>query len=306
MLNLDKNIKITRKNFEFPLSIKAFTIDEATRVATYTYAGMDWALHERVMQYRTITMSGSFSSDSGSSYGWWTPSEWIIKLQKLNNNKPWLLTHSILWTYTCIIHDLKITHNWDNVEPTSDNYPIPNFDFEIEFWEHFHSNFNEDLEKFRPAILVRPPNDLYSVTLKYTTCEALYKAILDWLIAPWTDPIVNAEWLKYDIGLRTCAYGKRITNPNWENTWYTFDAHGNIVANPPKATTTAGETTNWNIINNQSLYKVLPWETAVIVAKKLRCTVEALMAANKNRDVTNLNLLHPWKYYCTRWNLHAW
>ena len=41
MLNLDRNIKVTRKGFEFPLSIKTFSIDETARVATYTYAGMD-------------------------------------------------------------------------------------------------------------------------------------------------------------------------------------------------------------------------------------------------------------------------
>ena len=286
MLNLDRNIKITRKGFEFPLSIKAFVIDETSRVATYTYAGIDGALHERVMQYRVINLSWTFSSDSGTSYGGLTPSNWISNLQRLNDNQPWLLTHSLLWNYTCIIHDLKITHNWENTEPSAGNDPVPNFDFEIEFREHTHSNFNQDLDAFRPAISVRPPSDLYNKSLKYTTCDQLYDAIIDGLILPWTDPIINAEWQLYDINMRTCAYNRWIANPNWENSGTHFDKKGNIVANKPKTTTTATPTGN-NVVasTNLRLYVVQSWDTAVSVAKLFKVTVEDLMKANSGRNV---------------------
>ena len=282
MLNLDRNIKITWKDFEFPLSIKTFVIDESARVATYTYAGMDGALHERVMQYRVISMSGTFSSYSWESYGWLSPNDWISQLQRLNDNRAGILSHPIFWNYMCIIHDLKITHNWEDTEPDSNNKPIPNFDFEIEFWEHTHSWNNIDLNKFYPAIATKPPSDLYKTTLKYTTCDQMYSAIIDWVILPWEDPILNYERLQYDIGIRSCAYDRRVANPNGENNWTSFDKKGNIKANT-KSKVSAGKWT--------ALYTVRPDDTTMLIAVANGITPADLFEANRGRDVRD------WYYY---------
>jgi len=294
MLKTDKQMTIKWRDFKFPLSVTEFSIDETSRVATYTYAGMNWALHERVMQYRIITMTGSFYEYSWKDFDWLTATEYIKKLQKSNDNSPWLLIHPVFGTYNCIIHSLKLIHSWETTESDEINNPVPWYSYTIEFWEMQHSSYNDDMDKFFPAFSVKPPNDMYTVSLKYHTCDELYKAIIDWLIAPWLDPIVNAEWLKYDYGIRLCAYNRYLANPNGENNWTTFDKHWNIVANTSSTqTTNTSNTTTPTSTANVKLYTVKVWDTPTSIAKKYWITVDSLYRANKWRNVRTYDLKVP-------------
>jgi hypothetical protein len=293
MLNTDKQMTVKRRDFEFPLSVTEFSIDETARVATYTYAGMDGALHERVMQYRIITMSGMLSEFSWTDFDQKTPEQYVHELQKTNDNKAGLLYHPTFWTYSCIIKSMKLNHRWDDTEADLVNNVLPGYSFDIEFWEMAHSNSNNNMDKFYPAISVRPPADLYKNNLRYHTCTELYQAILDGLILPWLDPITNAEWLKYDYTLRKCAYDRYVANPNGENYGTVFDSKWNIKAATSSTPKTSNSSTQTN--SNQKTYTVKVWDTATSIAKKFWIKVNDLFNMNKGRKVRtspfNLDLL---------------
>jgi len=257
MLNQNNQLNIIRKWFEFPLSIKSFSIDENAKTATYEYAWMNWALHERVLNYRTMNMSWTFATESWVYADNLTPEQYIKKLFSLNDNKPWLLVHPLLWTFMCIIHSLKVKQAWDEVEWDSNNDPIPNFSFDIEFREFGFSGWNKDLDKLYPAIAVRPVSDYYTKKLKYPTCDLLYQALVDWYIVAWNDPIINAEWLLYDTWIRACALWKYTAAPIWTNNKITLK-------NTKKKT-----------------YKIKPWESLADICKKYNTTLEQVAEENK-------------------------
>ena len=207
-----------------------------------------------------------------------------------------MLSHPVFWTYTCIINSLKINHRGDETEPDLANNVLPWYSFEIEFWEHKHSNTNNDMNKFFPSIAIRPPSDLYAYNLKYRTCDELYQAIIDWNILPWLDPIVNAEWLKYDyVTMRKCAYDRYLANPNGENSGTTFDSKGNIKAKTSTWTTT---TNSNNLTNNGSkILTVKVGQTVSDIAKLYATTTIALYTANKGRKVRT----RDYKYINSKW-----
>ena len=289
MLNTDPQMTIKRKDFAFPLAITSFEIDETAKVATYEFAGMDGALHERVLQYRVIHVSGVFSQASQDIFDIgipMTPNQYIIALQRTNDNKPWILSHPILWSYNCIINSLKISEKGDNVEPDANNFPLASYDFEIEFWEHTSSMFNNTLNTFYPAIDVRPPSDLYNTTLKYRNCDELYWAIIDNLIVPWLDPIINAEWLLYDQSTRNCAYARRLENPTGENSGIWFDSKWNITHPKTKKSKTSTKV-SWTTWYSEStnMYTVQSGDTYVGIGKKFNMPPEQIYQANVYRSV---------------------
>jgi len=282
MLNTNNQLTIKRKGFTFPLSIKSFTIDETAKVATYEYAGMNGALHERVLNYRTINVSGLFDSYSGTK----SPEYYIKQLQKLNDNKPWILFHPTFGTFIAILHSLRVWQSGDEVEADDENNVIPVYTFDMEFWEFSYSGRSKDLDKLYPAISVRPSNDKYTTELKYHNCDELYQALVDGLISAGTDPILNAEWLLYDFAMRSCAYQRWLANPN-------------------------GETSTTEITNdNQKNYIVKAWDYWLMIARKFNVPFDALRNANQGRKVRETDWtvawIFQWMYRKTPHWLRPW
>ena len=85
------------------------------------------------------------------------------------------------------------------------------------FYEHLDpssATISDELSRLFPAVQPRPFNDNYHTTLLYTTTNQLYNALVAGKISAGTDPIRNAEWLRYPYDMRLAAYNQYIAYPN--------------------------------------------------------------------------------------------
>lgn len=266
------------------MSIKSFSISENAKVATYEYAWRNGAEHERVLNYRIFSISGIFSKDSGSK----TPAYYANVLRLSNTNRPGLLVHPSFGSFKCIMHSLKITEDGSENEAYVDEFGkqeiVPNFQFEIEFWEHTDpsvATLTSDLAKLFPTINPKPLNDDYSTTLKYKTVNELYLALVDGKIISGTDPIRNAEWLLYDYTFRLEAWTL------WQ-------------ANPTGTSATNTITSSW-----QQTYIVQAGDTGMKIASKFKVSFTSLYQANKGKDVRKTPRGKEWKQWKSAGTLYS-
>lgn len=265
MFQREAPVTIKRKWFTFPVSIQDFSMTEDAKVATYEYALRDGAEHERVLAYRKFTISWIFTSDSGNNSSAW----YAQKFRQLNDNKPGVFFHPVFGSYTCILAALRISENGEENESLGSNNNTWDiighiYKFDAEFWETTdpqQAKQNSKISRLYPAATVRPPSNFYKTTLKYTTCDQLYRAIVNGNIAPWTNPVTNAEWLQYPLSLRQCAYGKRLANPTGANSTSSVSS------------------------SNQRMYTVIAWDRWIKIAKKFNIPFTDLFNANKDRNV---------------------
>lgn len=266
------NEVVTWKGFTFPLSIKSFSMKEDTKVATYEYANRNGAEHERVLAYRTVSLSGTFTTDSGEKL----PSVYVNTLRGLNDNKPGLLTHPVFWSIHCIVKSMEFNETGEELEASvssttggTNHKAVPNFDFSIEFWEHTPptaASVQSNLQKLFPAMDSKPANDNYETKLKYKTVGMLYKALVEWKISAGLDPIRNAEWLYYDYTFRKTAYDMYLADPTWKQLVTT--------SNTTISTATA-----------QNSYTIVSWDTAMKIANKFKVNLQDLFTKNSGVKV---------------------
>lgn len=268
--------------FTFPLSLFEFNMTEQSKVATYEYAWRNWAEHERVLSYRVIKISGEFISWAGTK----TPEQYVKQLRLSNDNKPAELVHPTLGRFVCIMKDLSIKQKWDGYSYDNGAYE-PSYAFEAEFWEHTPPKARTlkwETEKLFPAVNPKPANDLYKSSLKYKNADELYNAILSQDILPWTDPIVNAEWLSYNFDIRKEAYDR------WKaggfKVWVTTDSK--------TATLEKKE------------YKVVSWDSGFKISKKFWVSFDKLFSENKWLKVRAVDKGTEGKYRKTAWLLYPW
>ena len=210
MIPTDNSRAIKWKGFKFPVSIKDFTLNEDSVVATYKYSGRDGAEQERVRKYRVFNFNGIFTSESGNS----TPVFFANKLRMLNDNVPGTFNHPDFGSFECIMKNLQIKSSADNYESiglkrNGDDVVLQNIEFSCELWEHLaptESAVNDMLRKLFSTTNIKPPSDYYSTSLKYNTVEALFDALKSQKIYSGIDPIRHAEWLAYDYDFRKEAW----------------------------------------------------------------------------------------------------
>lgn len=281
VLITNESIVIRWKGFQFPVSITDFTLNEDAKVASYEYAGRNWAEHERVLNYRKFSVSGKLAKDSWSR----SPAQYAQKLRALNDNKPGEFFHPVFGSFSCILRSLKLSEQADDNEVTgTGNNIYPNYSFEMEFWESTdpsQATISGDLDWLYPAITVKPFSDLYEQNLAYHTVLELYRAIVQGQIVPWTDPIRNAEWLQYDYDFRKQAYDLRLLYPQ----------------GLPKT-----EITNpW--LNE---YIVVAWDYGMKIARQFGVSFPSLFEANRWRQVRNTPKFTEWLYWKSPDRLRPW
>ena len=277
-----KKSDITWKDFLFPQSVAEFRISEDAKVATYAYAGRNGAEHERVLSYRVIVLSGSFTAMSGTQ----TPYFYIQKLRSLNDNKPGVLQHSLFGRFTCIMKSLTITDAAANQEVVGKEVQST-YNWTAEFWEHTDPSqvtLGSTLASLFPAADVRPPNDNYSTKLIWKTTQRLFEAIKAGKIEPGTDPIKNSDWLSYPLEQRTAAY----------SVWTSFLATG-VDPYAPKTISQAAA----------SRYKVPPGGTAMKAAADTGIALPELHAQNQGEKVRNYSVPGDGFYWKTPMKLQA-
>ena len=317
------NTVILWKDFPFPMSIESFKIKEEAKVATYEYAGRNWAEHERVLKYRVFNITGIFTTDSWNE----VPSFYVNKLRQLNDNTPWVLAHPVFWTYRCIIKNFEVSEDWAELEHSPGITPasaylnmswinlsqwwgttlnklakeastkvsyskraVPNYRFSIEFWESIPptaASLQTSLNKLFPATTVKPANDNYMTSNKYKTVEELYWALVNGQILPGVDAIKNAEWLAYDYNFRKQAYDMWIADPKWVN---------------QKSQTALKISTS----KADNTYVVAVGDTALKVAKKLWTTADALFSVNAWKKVRTITKGADWLYWKRIWIMYPW
>lgn len=305
ILKRNKDTRIKWKTFIFPLSIKDFSLKELAKVATYEYAWRNWAEHERVLSHRVFSVSWEFIPWVDKNK---TPAQLIYDLRLTNNNKPWIFSHPDIGSFNCIISNLTIWQTWDWYSTISEEYknkyndsrvvtwfePIAtetlytSYTFSIEFLEHTPPNaktLKEKSDELFPKSVVKPVNDLYNTQLIYKNSDELFNAIMAWKIAPWVNPVINAEWLKYDYDMRKIAYDK------WKDTWFAVWVVTIDVA-----------TTN----TNQRNYTVLAWDTWFKISKKFKVTFTDLFEKNRWVKVRKNSNGNEWLYWKTARLLYAW
>ena len=266
------------KDFSFPISIKDFKLWETAKVATYEYAGRNGAEHERVLNYRTFTLSGIFTA------GVWdkTPSEYIEELRSTNDNIPWTLIHPLFGTFVCIMRTLTTTESGEEYSYLDNEY-IQSYSFEVEFWEHTppgSSTLQDEISQLFPITDVKPSSDYYETTLTYKNEDELYLALTEGKILPWVDPIINAEWLLYPYDMRFAAYQRWLIEPN-----------------PPVETT---ET----VIEKS--YTVQPGDTWIKIAKKNNVSFSDLFQENRGLEVRETSIGSEGLFRKTTSLLYAW
>lgn len=260
---------IRYKGFEFPISVKTFSMDEQAKVATYEYAGRNGAEHERVLNYRIFRITGIFTRSSGTE----SPRAYINRLRLLNDNEPGELFHPDFGAFQCIIQKLSISQNADEFETdgnssVKDDEGIVNYLFEMELWEHTDpssATITDFLKKLFPASVAKPPSDDYATRLKYPTVALLFRAIKLGKIVPGTDPIRNAEWLRYDYDFRAEAYAL----------WLDYLENGDTTA-------TTIET------SNQRTYTVQPGDMGLTIAYKFSVAFTDLFELNRGQKVRTI------------------
>lgn len=258
ILNTTKKTIIQWKDFQFPLAIKDFSMKEWAKVATYEYAGRNWAEHERVLSHRVFSISWEFIA-------WiWEkePKECVKQLRITNDNKPGKFIHTDIWIFTCILSDLTITQNWEGYSNLKEwNTDLTNsFMFSMELLEHTPPNsktLKEKNDELFPKTPVKPNSDIYSTRLVYKNATELFNAIIAWKILPGVNPVINAEWLRYDFDMRAEAFLA------WKNTWF-------------KIGTTDVVTVN----TNQKYYIVKPGDSGTRIAKNYSVAFTKLFELN--------------------------
>lgn len=316
------NLVFKYKSFVFPVSITEFSIKEEAKVATYEYAWRNGAEHERVLNYRTFSLSGTFTYSSGEK----TPAYYANRLRLLNNNEPWLFVHPTFGAYRCIIKSLDITESGEELEFRPDasasersrpdaevfnnlgwtgrgfrdkkasiakeDHAVPNYKFSIEFWEHTPPNaatLDQTVGKLFPAAVVKPLRDWYESKLKYKTVDQLYEALVNKKILPWLDPVRNAEWLYYNLEFRKAAYDRFLADPDG------------------KSLMTAADTRNATAENKLAqIYTVKAGDTASKIALKLNVSTQALFEKNSGRKVRTVSKWIDWLFWKRISALYPW
>ena len=281
MFKRQESITIIRKWFPFPVSVESFAMNEDAKTATYEYALRDGAEHERVKAFRKFRISWIFALESGGR----TPAYYVDRLRRSNNNLPWVFFHPVFGAYTCIIASMEINESGeDNEAVGTDDTIYTNYRFSIEFRESTDPSAARNAtrtSRLYPAVNVRPPSNFYSQTLTYRTCTELYQAIVEGRIAPWTNPVANAERLRYPLDMRQCAYNRWLANPNGEST------------------TTL---TTWN----QRYYTVVPWDRWLKIARRFNIPFTSLFAVNQWRNVRTRPRTNQWLRWIDPNKLRPW
>lgn len=251
------------KGFWFPVAVQEFVLQEPTKVATYSYAGRNGAEHERVLDYRILTIKGEFVESSGVK----SPLFYVQKLRVLNDNKPGVFLHKDFGEFTCILKGLVIGQSGKSQEVLSSGEIGDSYEFTLEFWEHTDPadpSLSDELRKLFPAVVVKPPSDDYATRLDYRTPRRLFQAIQNGKIQPGTDPIRHAEWLAYPQSLRTAAYDQ----------WVAFQDTG---VDPYAVVKIKTE--------KQKIYTVQPGENLMKVAVKTKASGVNIFNLNRGREV---------------------
>lgn len=286
--NKTKKTIIKWKDFQFPLSIKDFSLKEWAKIATYEYAWRNWAEHERVLSHRIFSLSGEFIAWINDKL----PKELVKELRLTNDNKPWKFIHTDIGIFTCVMSNLTITQNWESYASSEEGARIltPCFTFSVDLLEHTPptaKTLKEKNDELFPKSEVKPLSDSYSTSLIYKNCDELFNAIIEEKILAWVNPIINAEWLRYDFDLRACAYGK------WEATWFQLWVQEDLVDNV-------------TVNTNQKYYTVKSWDTWMKIAKAYKVTFTSLFAINKWIEVRKYNNGDECTYWKTARLLFPW
>lgn len=285
---LTRKTIIKWKDFKFPLSVKDFSLKEWAKVATYEYAWRNWAEHERVLKHRVFSISWEFVAWIWEKQ----PKELVRQLRVTNDNKPWIFNHTDIWMFNCIVSDLTITQNWEGYSTMTDGTTVltPSFMFSLELLEHTPPNaktLKEKNDELFPKSTVKPVSDNYSSKLIYKNCDELFNAIIEEKILAWVNPIINAEWLRYDFDTRACAYGK------WEATWFQLGVKDE-------------ESSISTVNTNQKYYTVKSGDTGMKIAKAFLVAFTSLFELNKGTKVRKNDKWTEWKYWKTSRILHPW
>lgn len=291
-----RDAKIQWKDFVFDRCVKEFSMKEWAKVATYEYAWRNGAEHERVLSHRVFTLSWEFIPWVTP---WTTPWRLVKALRLTNDNKPWVFTFNTIGNFRCIMSNLTITQSPENytIYDTVNNKQVlvPAYSFQVELLEHTPPNaktLKEKNDELYPKSEVKPPSDLYSSSLIYKNCTELYNAIMDWKIAPWVNPVINSEWLRYDYDMRKCAYDK------WKEWGFKTNSNTDTVSNS-KASISSKNT-------NQKYHIVKAWETWMRIAKIYWVPFTKLFEVNRGMKVRENNYLNDWLYWKTTTLLQAW
>lgn len=269
-LGQKKKSNLTWKGFIFPQSVVEFNLSEDAKVATYEYAGRDGAEHERVLNYREISVSGVFTNESGPK----SAKAYVAQLRALNNNAPGELHHEFFGRFTCIMKSLNIKEHAQEQEVVGAEV-FSSYTWNAVFWEHTDPaavNVSEQLATLFPILEVRPANDLYETRLRWNTVRQLFGAIKAGRILPGTDPIRNAEWLQYPLSQRTAAFAL----------WTSFLATG-VDQTEPVAI----------VAQKQQTYTVVPGDTPSKIAVKTKTPwvgtySDSIYGANQSREVRSV------------------
>ena len=288
ILSITKKTIIKWKDFVFPLSIKNFSLKEWAKVATYEYAWRNWAEHERVLDNRVFILSWEFMPWIWNK----APNALVKELRITNDNKPWNFYHSDIGLFKCIMSNLTITQNWEWYS-TMFNTPgklTSSFSFSIELLEHTPPSaktLSEKLDELFPKTIVKPVSDIYTTELIYNNADELYNAIIEWKISPWVNPILNAEWLRYDFDIRSEAYLK------WEENWFIMwdkEEDSDIT----------------DINTNQKYYIVKAWDTWMKIAKYYSVSFTDLFELNHGIKIRTNERWDEWLYWKTTRILYPW
>lgn len=285
ILSTTRKTIIKWKDFQFPLSIKDFSMKEWAKVATYEYAWRNWAEHERVLSHRVFTLSWEFIA-----WIWEKEPKTLVKeLRITNDNKPWTFIHTDLWVFQCIISNLTITQNWEWYSGLKDWFKklTTSFMFSIELLEHTPPNaktLKEKNDELFPKTPVKPTSDIYSTNLIYNNADELFDAIVAWKILAWVNPIINAEWLRYDFSIREEAFLR------WEATWFLiWEEEEEITIN-----------------TNQKYYTVKAGDSWMKIAKAYSVTFTDLFELNQGVKVRSNEKWDEWLYWKTSRILYPW
>jgi len=288
ILSKTRKTIIKWKDFQFPFSIKDFSMKEWAKVATYEYAWRNWAEHERVLSHRVFTLSGEFIAWVWSK----EPKALVRDLRLTNDNKPWTFVHTDIWIFQCIISDLTISQNGEGYSTMLDGNSklTSSFIFSIELLEHTPPNsktLKEQTDELFPKSKVKPVSDIYQTELIYNNADELFDAIIEGKIAAWVNPIVNAEWLRYDFEMRAEAYLR------WEATWF------QIWTNEDTDSDIA------DINTNQKYYIVKAGDSWMKIAKAYSVTFTDLFEINRWVEVRSNTKGDEWLYWKTARILYA-
>jgi hypothetical protein len=250
------------------MCIKDFSMKEDAKVVTYEYAWRNWAEHERVLKNRVFSISWEFNPMEWqtSPSAWYNTVQLVKKLRLTNNNKPWVLVHPTLGSFTCIMSNLSISQSWENYFQSSvTNWKIildESYTFSFELLEHTPPSWkslNDTNNLLCPKATVQVMTNPY---LKYKNSSELYNAIKDNKIQPWIDVNINKEWIQYPTSMKQQAYDL------WKAGWF--------VKNNPSTNISTVKTP----VKKKHTVKV--WESLIKIAKKYKVSHPDLLKENRN------------------------